>query len=178
MNKEEARNRLEQVLSNGRLELVGTVDPEILEVFDSIEPDHKPVPLPQIVGEQWDGLNEHYPNITGAINALIIQVKPKSMYDDLLAWFVHSSDSITTLVQAGLYGWAPEPETLFVLPMVKAKSSNLYAFKDRDENWDAGWDTKNINSLGKYCLVTQSDIDSAPAWVKAIKPVEVTEDDD
>lgn len=195
MNKEDAKKYIA-----GRLELASRLDDPLTgnqkvalvrnlqAAVDAIEVEHKPVVLPQKVGEQWTKLvycsyqsvENDWSGVNYALNYMSAIGSSSLEYHDLVHWWINTKDSYTQLVDAARYGWKPKPEKHFVLPMVKAKSSNLYAFKDRDadpdENWDVDWDTKNINSLGNYFLVTQSDIDSAPAWVKAIKPVEVRHD--
>ena len=197
MNKEDAKKQIAE-----RLELASKIDDplaggqksafgdNLLAIVDAIEVEHKPVFLPQKVGKQWTKLVSHYwssqsaddiwSGVNYALNYMSAIGSSSLEYYDLVHWWINTKDSYTQLVDAARYGWKPKPEKHFVLPMVKEKSSNLYAFKDRDadpdENWDVDWDTKNINSLGNYFLVTQSDIDSAPAWVKAIKPVEVRHD--
>jgi hypothetical protein len=79
-----------------------------------------------------------------------------------------------------LNGWTPEPEKQFVLPMTVASDGEvtLYAHIDSDGDWDADWACNYKDAVHNDFTVTQSDIDSAPAWVKAIKPMEVHNDDD
>jgi hypothetical protein len=71
-------------------------------------------------------------------------------------------------------------EKRYVLPMEGAECDGwgIYACLASDGNWD----TKEyeIDDMVHSIMiangtVTQADIDAAPAWVKAIKPVEVTD---
>jgi hypothetical protein len=78
-------------------------------------------------------------------------------------------------MRACLYGWTPEKQ--FVLPMEETGDdlTNLYAVKDTQGDWDVRPANDDNGAVLNHYTVGQSDIDSAPAWVKAIKPVEVEE---
>lgn len=74
------------------------------------------------------------------------------------------------LMRAYVNGWTVEKPKRFVLPMEETKKP-LYAWK-KNGHWDVAV------FYGEYIsddpiVVTQSDLDAAPAWVKAIAPVEV-----
>ncbi|MFT8409881.1 MAG: hypothetical protein ABF743_11000 [Schleiferilactobacillus perolens] len=180
MNKEEAKRAFNLWLENN-IYTDETLATEVAKLIDLIRPENKPLPIPRKLVELPQKVGMYVNNALnhpeGSVRNLIDINWDYAYADETYAFEMKSEENVFKLIDAYHYGWTPEPVKRFVLPMVKAKSSTLYAFKDRDadpdENWDAGWDTKNINSLGNYCLVTQSDIDSAPAWVKAIKPVPV-----
>jgi hypothetical protein len=178
MSKEEAKKEFDRWFNPDGLPNRNLVVYEVSKLIDAIEPEHKPVELPDEVGKWIDHCKHDLISISDALNhsAPVHGAFGNEMPVKVIEWLYDGNHQLL-FAKGYLNGWTPEPEKHFVLPMVKEKSSNLYAFKDRyadpDENWDVDWDTKNINSLGNYFLVTQSDIDSAPAWVKAIKPVEV-----
>lgn len=68
----------------------------------------------------------------------------------------------------------------YVLPMDRTEYNGYgtYAYKVSDDCWSTLlYATDNVvqSILINKDAVTRADIDAAPAWVKAIKPVEVTE---
>lgn len=88
-----------------------------------------------------------------------------------------SSKEQIKLISAIINGYEVEKDKLYVLPMEDTK--NVLGHKRlaciRDGNWDVT--PKDLHILpGGTAKVTQAQIDSAPDWVKAIKPVEVEAD--
>ncbi|KRL10751.1 hypothetical protein [Schleiferilactobacillus perolens] len=152
-------------------------------LIDNLELEHKPVPLPQKVGLYVDAVKAESKDpvreviiinwdYTNASEASAFSLGPKE-------------ENVLKLIDAYRYGWTPEPEKRFLLPMdgtrddVGTGTKTLYArFLGSQDYWNTGWAYSNEEAIAYGFYVTQSDIDSAPAWVKAIKPVEVTEDDD
>ena len=68
----------------------------------------------------------------------------------------------------------------YVLPMERTKLADgtiAYATLDRTGVWTIKGYVENQSAVTFHATVTKSDIESAPDWVKAIKPVEVTGDD-
>lgn len=90
------------------------------------------------------------------------------------------------LMNAYVNGWTVEKPKRYVLPMPGTDYHNYqmhgnaqyYAVKGTG-NWRPDAIALGTDDAVKHgYTVTQSDIDAAPAWVKAIKPLEVTDDDD
>ena len=88
------------------------------------------------------------------------------------------------LMNAYVNGWTVEKPKRYVLPMPGTDYHNYqmhgnaqyYAVK-RTGNWRPDAIALGTDDAVKHgYTVTQSDIDAAPAWVKAIKPLEVTDD--
>ena len=68
----------------------------------------------------------------------------------------------------------------FVLPMEGTKLADgtiAYATLDHTGVWTIKGYAVNQSAVAFHNTVTQADIDAAPDWVKAIKPVDVTYDD-
>lgn len=96
------------------------------------------------------------------------------------------SDDEELLMNAYVNGYTVAKEKQFVLPMDGTEYHNgkmhgeakYYAVKGT-ENWRPDAIALGTDDAVKHgYTVTQSDIDAAPAWVKAIKPLEVTDDDE
>ncbi len=68
-------------------------------------------------------------------------------------------------------------EKRYVLPMEGTDrfGASGYAYVDADNIWDVDWYDRDKDAVNDDRTVTQADIDAAPAWVQAIKPVEVTD---
>jgi len=69
----------------------------------------------------------------------------------------------------------------YVLPMDGTKLADgtiAYATLDHTGVWTIKGYAEKQSAVTFHATVTQSDIDAAPDWVKAITPVEVTDDDD
>ena len=90
------------------------------------------------------------------------------------------------LMRAYANGWTAEKSKRYVLPMPGTEYHNIqmhgnaqyYAIKGNG-NWRPDAIALGTDDAVKHgYTVTKSDIDAAPAWVKAIKPFEVTEDDE
>ncbi|AQG74088.1 hypothetical protein AWJ15_14440 [Lacticaseibacillus rhamnosus] len=90
------------------------------------------------------------------------------------------------LMNAYVNGWTVEKPKRYVLPMSGTDYHNYqmhgnaqyYAVKVTG-NWRPDGIALGTDDAVKHgYTVTQSDIDTAPDWVKAIKPLEVNDDDD
>ncbi|WP_225352549.1 DUF1642 domain-containing protein [Lacticaseibacillus nasuensis] len=90
------------------------------------------------------------------------------------------------LMRAYVNGWTVEKPKRYVLPMPGTDYHNnqmhgnaqYYAVKGTG-NWRPDAIALSTDDAVKHgYTVTQSDIDAAPDWVKAITPVEVTDNDD
>jgi hypothetical protein len=195
MNKEDAKKQIAE-----RLELASKIDDplaggqksafgdNLLAIVDAIEVEHKPVFLPQKVGKQWTKLVSHYwssqsaDDIWSGTNYALGRLRALGEldrdYGELVNWWANTKDSYTQLVDAARYGWVSEPETLFVLPLDGTGDDlmSLYAIKDTQGDWDMRPANDDRCAVLNHYTVGQSDIDSAPAWVKAIKPVEARYD--
>ncbi|WP_125582643.1 DUF1642 domain-containing protein [Lacticaseibacillus suibinensis] len=88
------------------------------------------------------------------------------------------------LMRAYVNGWTVEKPKRYVLPMPGTEYHNIqmhgnaqyYAIK-RTENWRPDAIALGTEDAVKHgYTVTHADIDAAPGWVKAITPVEVTDD--
>lgn len=89
------------------------------------------------------------------------------------------------LMRAYVNGWTVEKPKRYVLPMPGTDYHNIqmhgnaqyYAIKGTG-NWRPDAIALGTDDAVKHgYTVTQSDIDAAPAWVKAITPVEVTDNE-
>ncbi|EKQ03678.1 hypothetical protein LCAA2362_3166 [Lacticaseibacillus casei A2-362] len=101
-------------------------------------------------------------------------------------FFNGESDDDELLMRAYVNGWTVEKPKRYVLPMPGTDYHNYqmhgnaqyYAVKGTG-NWRPDAIALGTDDAVKHgYTVTQSDIDAAPAWVKAIKPLEVDDDDD
>ncbi|RND95685.1 hypothetical protein FAM19404_02412 [Lacticaseibacillus paracasei] len=99
-------------------------------------------------------------------------------------FFNGKSDDDELLMRAYINGWTVEKPKRYVLPMPGTDYHNYqmhgnaqyYAVKGT-VNWRPDAIALGTDDAVKHgYTVTQSDIDAAPAWVKAIKPLEVTDD--
>ncbi|MFD1441411.1 DUF1642 domain-containing protein [Lacticaseibacillus hegangensis] len=85
------------------------------------------------------------------------------------------------LMRAYVNGWTVEKPKRYVLPMPYGANdddpdNSPYAAVNREYLWGPAWYQGPCVSFKKareHYSVTQSDIDAAPDWVKAITPVEV-----
>ena len=86
------------------------------------------------------------------------------------------------LMRAYVIGWTVENPKRYVLPMPSGnpdEKSMRFAKRLGPQNWQPSeyrHTVREVSGLVSF-LVTQSDINMAPDWVKAIKPVEVTDDE-
>jgi len=87
------------------------------------------------------------------------------------------------LMRAYVNGWTVEKPKRYVLPMPSGnpdEKSMRFAKRLGHQNWQPSnyrHTVGEVSGLASF-LVTQSDINMAPDWVKAITPVEVTDDDE
>ena len=88
------------------------------------------------------------------------------------------------LTRAYVNGWTVEKPKRYVLPMPDGTSDELdqgkyVAIRETNGVWHGSEYRYDITKPGEleYLLVTHTDIDAAPDWVKAITPVEVTDDE-
>lgn len=142
----------------------------------------KPV-LPKAVADELDiAKNDLQISFDVYIGNIINRVSSaKASYH----YYIFNTNSIIKLADAWRCGYTVEKPKRYVLPMPGTGCRNYqmhgnaqyYAVK-RTGSWrpDAialGTD----DAVKRGYTVTQSDIDTAPAWVKAIKPFEVTDDE-
>jgi len=86
-------------------------------------------------------------------------------------------------IRAVANGYTIEPEKKYVLPMpISAQDDSELKFYARKREEADEWMQTTVqfskqNAVSRGYAVTQAQIDAAPAWVKALKPVEVEEDD-
>ena len=119
----------------------------------------------------------------------IVRELTRSDYKDAATYtMIHSPDvlnSIEVLLNAWNNGYTVEKPKRYVLPMPGTGYHNYqmhgnaqyYAVKGSGGNWRAdliALDTDDAVKNGY--IVTQSDLDAAPDWVKAITPVEVNDE--
>lgn len=100
---------------------------------------------------------------------------------------VHGESHFETedrLMHAYVNGWTVEKPKRYVLPMPYGADDDdpdqsHYAVVNREYHAGPAWHQGPCVSFKKareHYTVTQADIDAAPDWVKAITPVEVTDD--
>ena len=98
--------------------------------------------------------------------------------------YILGNDLEDCLMRAYVNGWTVEKPKRYVLPMSGTEYHNIqmhgntqyYAIKGTG-NWRPDAIALGTDDAVKHgYTVTQSDIDAAPDWVKAITPVEVTDD--
>lgn len=102
---------------------------------------------------------------------------------ELIVGFVNSHDKYDDdrkaedrLMRAYVNGWTVEKPKRYVLPMEGTKLADgtiAYATLDHTGVWTIKGYAEKQSAVAFHDTVTQSDLDTAPAWVKAIKPVEV-----
>lgn len=119
--------------------------------------------------------------------AEIVEGANKSQFPaDYITQHTPSSDDEKLIMEAFVNGWTVEKPKRYVLLMPGTDYHNYqmhgnaqyYAVKGTG-NWRPDAIALGTDDAVKHgYTVTQSDIDAAPAWVKAIKPLEVTDDDD
>lgn len=148
------------------------------------------VKLPKEVGLDLDEYKEDGLSLHQVIADLITCDKRTAGYPKLADWYYHlggASERLALLVDAWRYGWedAEKPKR-YVLPMPGTEYHNIqmrgnaqyYAIKGT-ENWRPDAIALGTDNAVKHgYTVTQSEIDTAPGWVKTITPVEVKDDAD
>ncbi|UWY23609.1 DUF1642 domain-containing protein [Lacticaseibacillus paracasei] len=111
-----------------------------------------------------------------------------AMPDEVSDWLEDSDDEAEhreerglMLINAYLYGYTVAKEKKYLMPMDGTLEENdgynnyqlyAYCYKGR-------WLTDECETDPSYLhfTVTQKELETAPAWVKAIKPLEVTDDE-
>ena len=106
---------------------------------------------------------------------------------ELIVGFVNSNDKYDDdskaedrLMRAYVIGWTVEKPKHYVLPMEGTELADgtvAYAALDHTGAWTVKGYAEEQSAITFGSTVTQSDIDAAPDWVKAITPVEVTDDE-
>ena len=84
------------------------------------------------------------------------------------------------LMCAYVVGWTVEKPKRYVLPMEGTKLADgtiAYATLDHTGVWTIKAYSKKQSAVAFHNTVAQADIDAAPDWVKAIKAVEMTDDE-
>lgn len=138
MSKEEARSILNELLSRNQFEHVAKVKAYVLEIVDSIEPEHKKVVLPKAVGEQWDKLVSYYSTIkpADAIDlALIDTITSVSNQDKkaICEWQVDGRHNYyPKLIDAARYGWVPKSEKIYRVKVYGIDLPGLFYWKRDD----------------------------------------------
>ena len=123
------------------------------------------------------------PNEAKAIESLINADGYADIYDQFKYLFTSRyKEDIKRLIKAIKNGYTVAKEKKYLLPMDGTLEENddndnfqlyAYCYKGR---WLA--DECETDPSYKHQTVTHKDLEKAPAWVKAIKPVEVTDDAD
>ena len=83
------------------------------------------------------------------------------------------------LMRAYVNGWTVKPKR-YVLPMPDGTDDEeeMYYAHKVDDSWEQSMERYWPKEAVEYGFtVTQADIDAAPDWVKAITPVEMTDDE-
>ncbi|MFR0563749.1 DUF1642 domain-containing protein [Lacticaseibacillus paracasei] len=115
------------------------------------------------------------------------KIVEKARVNDIPATYISArtnNGEESLLINAFVNGWTVEEPKRYVLPMPGTeyhtyqmhRNAQYYAVKGTG-NWRPDAIALGTDDAVKHgYTVTQSDIDAAPAWVKAIKPLEVTDD--
>lgn len=113
------------------------------------------------------------------------EIVEKARVSDIPATYISglgASGEEELLMEAYVNGYTVAKEKKYLLPMDGTLEENddndnfqlyAYCYKGR---WLA--DEVETDPSYKHQTVTQKELEKAPEWVKAIKPVEVTDDDD
>lgn len=122
------------------------------------------------------------PNEAQAIESLLNANTYVDVYDPFKYLFTSRyKKDIKRLIKAIKNGYTVAKEKKYLLPMDGTLEENddndnfqlyAYCYKGR---WLA--DEVETDPSYKHQTVTQKELETAPAWVKAIKPVEVTDDE-
>lgn len=135
------------------------------------------VRLPRLIGKEFDYFVEQMDDIFATeIND---EVKTP-LYLELIDWFLDTDNSLIKLINAYGYGWIAQKENKFLLPMAETEMGAglvRYAFYNQNGFWDTIRMKADKTSLSHIELsdleVNETQLRSAPAWVKAIEKVEV-----
>lgn len=115
------------------------------------------------------------------------EIVEKARVNDIPATYISArtnNGEESLLINAFVNGWTVEEPKRYVLPMPGTeyhtyqmhRNAQYYAVKGTG-NWRPDAIALGTDDAVKHgYTVTQSDIDAAPAWVKAIKPLEVIDD--
>lgn len=143
--------------------------------------DHKPAVLPEFIGKEWELLLEKYDHsFDAAVEVVINDRAGADMYD--WTWNLQEDGKSPSLILAYAYkyGWQPEKAKRYLLPMANTKMGAglvRYAFYNQRGFWDTIRMKADKTSLSHIELsdleVTETQLRSAPAWVKTIEKVEV-----
>lgn len=132
--------------------------------------------------------------VKDSVSELLTRLRRELLHGDLAHCAYYYIDnlnnqhdmSIEDIFHALDIGWTVKQPKRYVLPMdgtdyhsgTMHGNAQYYAVKGTG-NWRPDAIALGTDDAVKHgYTVTQSDIDAAPAWVKAIKPLEVTDDDD
>ncbi|GEK41148.1 hypothetical protein LCA02_28380 [Lacticaseibacillus casei] len=115
-------------------------------------------------------------------NCLWTNLQDAFLNNIILLFRSRRPEDITRLKSALINGYTVAKEKKYLLPMDGTLEENddndnyqLYAYCHKGR-WLA--DEVETDPSYKHPTVTQKELETAPAWVKTIKPVEVTDDDD
>lgn len=94
----------------------------------------------------------------------------------------HHPDDAERLLRAYVNGWTVEKPKRYVLPMEGTvggayDDSMICCAIMENDHWEFAYAANPADAGDRGFTVTQADIDLAPDWVKAITPVEVTDDE-
>jgi hypothetical protein len=137
------------------------------------------------IAKEHDGTLTEYvqkpvPVVVSEAEAKILEGAKKDKHPCMyIAWKVQVDDE-DRLLRAYVNGWTVEKPKRFIMPMEGTKLADgtiAYATLDHTGVWTIKAYSKKQSTVAFHNTVTQAEIDAAPDWVKAIKPVEVTEDE-
>lgn len=134
------------------------------------------VKIPKFIGDYLSRCKKSGDRISDVMD---IKYMADEMPDEVNRWLYEtwtgSKERQELFARAWLDGYEIEKETRYILPMDGTKPSSevykLYAHRV-GKRWDVS--TYYPNDF-EPITVTQQQLDNAPAWVKAIKPVKVNE---
>ena len=151
--------------------------------------EEQKVKLPREVGEELDEYKRGFEHDIDVLD-LLTDVDDLSELLKTHKWLYNSdgdrSEHANRLIDAYRYGWEVEKPKRYVLPMpgtdyhnnMMRRNAQYYAVKGTGVHWRPDVIALGTSDAVKHgYTVTQSDIDSAPDWVKTITPVEVTDDE-
>lgn len=99
---------------------------------------------------------------------------PITHINNFSEWY--GSDDQDRLMHAYVIGWTVEKPKRYVLPMEGMGDNLGYSYIEDGVWWINTAPTRQYAVEHGY-TVTQADIDAAPDWVRELKPVEVTDDE-
>ena len=131
-------------------------------------------PKVQVSQEEADMLEKAKHNPTLRPSFMITE------YSNSHKGYILGNDLEDRLMCAYVNGWTVEKHKRYVLPMEGTKLADgtiAYATLDHTGVWTIKAYSKKQSAVAFHDTVTQPDIDMAPDWVKAITPVEVTDNE-